>query len=86
MKKLMSIKLHWKYAVKIESRWVSLNEESDNYYLSSYRKNADTRWDIRGAKGIYERYIAQTWNKTMGEKPVMNIVKIHRPQRLNLVW
>ena len=82
----MSIKLHWKYAVKIDSRWIAI-DDNGNYYLSSYRKNADTRWDIRGAKGIYERYISQYWNKTMStEKPVMNIVKIHSPQKLNLVW
>ena len=86
MKKNMSIRLHWKYAVKINSRWVAVDDDG-NYYLTSYRKIADTKWDIRGAKGIYERYIAGHWNKTMGtEKPEMNIVKIHRPQKLNLVW
>ena len=85
MKKLMTIKLHWKYAVKIGSQWVALNENG-TYYLSSYKKNAETRWDIRGAQGIKERYISNVWNTSMGEAPVLNIVKIHRPQRLNLVW
>lgn len=82
----MTVKLHWKYAVKINSRWIAVDEDG-KYYLTSYRKNADTRWDIRGAKGIYERYIAATYNRTMGvDKPEMDIVKIHRPQKLNLVW
>jgi len=81
----MSLKIHWRYAVKVRYRWVAIDDKG-NYYLSSSRNDAETRWDIRGAKGIKERYLAAEWNVTMGEKPVMHIVKIHRPMRLNLGW
>ena len=81
----MSIKLHWKYAVKIRSQWICLNEDG-SYYLSVTRANAETRWDIRGAQGIMERYLADQYNITMGDKPEMHIVKIHRPQRINHAW
>jgi hypothetical protein len=85
IKDMTPLKIHWKFAVKSGTRWVSLDEKG-KYYLSSNRKNAETRWDMRGALGIKERYLASSWNVTMGEKPEMNIVKIHRPQRINWGW
>ncbi len=81
----MTLDLHYKYAIKIGKKWVSKNKE-EKYYLSSYEKNAETRWDVRGARGIQERYLSATWNVTMGDKPVMVIQKIHRPQRIHYWW
>ncbi len=85
MSPISTSNVHWKFAVKFNTRWVCLDEEG-KYYLSSDRKNADTRWDMRGALGIKERYLASTWNVTLGEKPIGKIVKIHRPQRINWTW
>jgi hypothetical protein len=81
----MTLNLHYKYAIMVGTRWVSKNDE-DKYYLSSDEKDAEARWDMRGALAIKDRYVYATWNKTMGDKPIMEVKKIHRPQRIHHWW
>jgi hypothetical protein len=80
-----TLDLHYKFAVKVGPSWVSM-DENGKYYLSAKEAAAETRWDIRGAQGIGERYMKANWNVTMGDKPVMVLEKIHRPQRIHHWW
>ncbi len=77
----MSVNLHYKYAVNIGTQWVAVNDKGE-YRLVGEEKDAETRWDIRGALGIGDRYITAAWNVTMGDKPTFVIKKVHRPQRI----
>lgn len=81
----MSVNLHYKYAVRIGVKWITVNDK-DKYDLTSDQKKAATRWDIRGALGIQERYLKAAWNLTMGDKPTMVVVKVHRPQIIHHWW
>ena len=81
----MAVTLHYKYAVRIGTQWVSIDDKG-KYRLVGEEKNAETRWDIRGALGIGDRYIKAVWNVTMGEKPAFEIQKVHRPQRIHHAW
>lgn len=81
----MTLNLHYKYAVKVGPSWVAI-AENGTYYLSSKEETAETRWDIRGALGIGERYLNGNWNVTMGDKPEFKIKKIHRPQYIHHWW
>lgn len=81
----MALQIHYKYAVKCKNMYVAINDEG-RYYLSSESAKAESRWDVRGAKGIWESYLKETWNQTMGDKPECEIVMVHRPQRIHHWW
>lgn len=81
----MTLNLHYRYAARTRGMWVTVNDKGE-YDLTSDKKKAEVRWDIRGALGIKDRFINATWNVTMGDKPVVEIEKIHRPQRIHHWW
>ena len=81
----MSMNLHYKYAVNIGGQWVS-KDDKNKYCLSKAENKAETRWDVRGALGIQDSYLKDNWNVTMGDKPIMAVRKIHRPQRIRHRW
>jgi len=81
----MAVTLHYKYAVRIGTQWVAVDDKG-KYRLVGKEKDAETRWDIRGALGIGDRYLKAEWNVTMGEKPTFAIQKVHRPQRIHHAW
>ena len=82
---MSTLDIHHKFAVKVGTSWVSVDEKG-KYYLSAKEATAETRWDIRGALGIGERYIKANWNVTMGDKPDMVVERVHRPQRIYHAW
>ena len=77
--------IHWKYAVKYNSFWVAQDDEG-KLLLTQNEVDAETRWDIRGAIALRNRYIKEQRNVTMGNKPDLVIEYTHRPQRINTEW
>ena len=77
--------LHHKYAVKIRHMWVSENENG-SYSLVTTEKDAVTRESRRGAITLGRQFLKSNWNVTMGEKPELKIVKVHRPQLIHHAW
>ena len=82
---VMSLNLHYKYAVKVDNLFITKNDEGQ-WFLSNDEKVAEARWDVRGALAVYEQYIKEKWNPRLGAKPAPSVVKVHRPQRLHHWW
>lgn len=78
--------LHHQYAVKFNTGYFISKTEKDGYGTTRVEAEAHTCWSRAGAARIFNDYIKKKWNKTMGDKPIFEVIKVHRPQLIHHAW
>ncbi len=77
--------LHHQYAVKLSTGYF-VSKTEDGYSSTRDEAQAHTSWSRQGAARMFDDYIKQKWNVTMGDPPSFEVVKVHRPQKIAHPW
>lgn len=79
--------LHHQFAARQvkTGQWIGVDEDG-NPCLVSGEAAAKGCWTRSLAYGLVESHLKANWNVTMGDPPEFEIIKIHRPMKINHPW